>query len=458
MTVDPSSYIDPNGYVVRHRGRVFRVIREPVTQFYRELATGGVLSDLEHRCGLVHTSCSEEEIPGVSASLVFEHELIEPATHCVEWTPSLLRAAALATMDLALDLHTRGLALQDAYPWNVLFRGVAPVFVDVTSIVPSDPAVLWPAYDQYAAFFLRPLYLAAMRKGDVGRALLRDNIDGITLEQLMRLAPLRFSLRHPVMRLGHSLDQLIQRRRKLRARAATVTSRRRPIDEEVRRRFLTGIRRRTARLSMPQAGDPWLRYYADIPDSVDREMKLDRVRHVLDRIKPSTVLDLGANTGVFSLEAARRGGQVVALDTSESCMEALYHAACSEDLTVTPLVVNVLQPTPAYGFLAEQYPPLLERVRSDLVLCLGLMHHLHIRGRQSFDRISALLTRCSSPWLLFEYVDREDSNNEFLGSRRVIDYTEEHVLGALSEHFQIVERFESDRPTRSLILARTVSR
>ncbi|MGH9004063.1 MAG: hypothetical protein ACRDYV_13140, partial [Acidimicrobiia bacterium] len=141
---------------------------------------------------------------------------------------------------------------------------------------------------------------------------------------------------------------------------------------------------------------------------------------------------------------------------SEPCTEALYHAATSEHLTVTPLVVNVLQPTPAYGFLAEQYPPLLDRVRSDLVLCLGLMHHLHIHGRQSFDRISALLARCASPWLLFEYVDRDDANNELINSRRVIDYTEEHVLGALAQQFEIVERFGSDRPTRSLVLARAL--
>ncbi len=41
--------------------------------------------------------------------------------------------------------------------------------------------------------------------------------------------------------------------------------------------------------------------------------KLDWVRKVLEDLKPARVLDIGANTGVFSALAAENGARVVAL-------------------------------------------------------------------------------------------------------------------------------------------------
>jgi hypothetical protein len=38
---------------------------------------------------------------------------------------------ALLTLDLALDLLPEALGLKDATPYNVLFRGPHPVFVDI---------------------------------------------------------------------------------------------------------------------------------------------------------------------------------------------------------------------------------------------------------------------------------------------------------------------------------------
>jgi hypothetical protein len=143
---------------------------------------------------------------------------------------------------------------------------------------------------------------------------------------------------------------------------------------------------------------------------------------------------------------------VVALDSSEACIERVYAEAKKGSHAITPLVVDLCAPTPPAGWMAKQYPGLIERVRSELVLCLGLMHHLHIAGRQSFPRIADLMAALSARHLVFEFVAVDDANNELIGRGRDIHYTLDEVRAALAAHFPRIEIRDSDRPTRRLLI------
>ena len=117
-----------------------------------------------------------------------------------------------------------------------------------------------------------------------------------------------------------------------------------------------------------------------------------------------------------------------------------------------PLVVELLSPTPSFGLLGEQFPPLLERVRSEMALCLGLMHHLHVAGRQPFRNIVELLSRVAAQHVLFEYVDMKDDNLDLIDAPREISYDLDSVRAALAERFPRIEVHDSDRPTRRLLV------
>ena len=116
---------------------------------------------------------------------------------------------------------------------------------------------------------------------------------------------------------------------KVRSLAAKAAHR---IDNRVRKRFLQRLTRRLESLRFVTSKDPWENYYAEIGDHVDKQAKLNQVGRFLDQLQPATVLDLGCNTGVFSIEAARRGATVVSVDSSETCIETLFHAAEGEHL------------------------------------------------------------------------------------------------------------------------------
>ena len=99
-----------------------------------------------------------------------------------------------------------------------------------------------------------------------------------------------------------------------------------------------------------------------------------------------------------------------------------------------------------------QHPGLWQRVRSELVLCLGLMHHLHLTGRQSLQRIADLVDTVTDRYLVFEHIDRDDANIVHLPQRRLIDYTLDSVKGALATKFSVIDVLSSDRPTRRLLV------
>jgi SAM-dependent methyltransferase len=455
LAIEKSSYVDPNGYVFRTDRGLFRAIRAQSESFYRDLLAKGVIDRLVAGGLLVDTQVAGAPVPGVAETLILQHREIRPLTYCVEWAPSMLRDAARVTVDLADALVDENCTLQDAYPWNVLFDGATPIHVDLTSIVAADERLIWPAYAQFQSFFSRPLHLAAMGQGELARALLQESANGIPLETFLRYARLPARLRRPAWDIGAFADRMIQSRPALKARIRELSKKGAVrLTPALRRRFFRGLRRELDAFRFRAAGEIWERYYREIPEWVDRKVKLDAVRAILGRLSPASVLDLGCNTGTFSLIAAETGARVLSIDSSEACIEALYREARARKLPVTPVIGNVLTPPPAFGFMAEQFPSFMERARSDAVLCLGLMHHLHVTGRQPIAAIAAMLARLAERFLVFEFVARDDANVERIESNRVIDYTLETVLGALQQHFPSIETLPSDRDTRRLLVCR----
>src|SRR5882672_10391844 len=65
------------------------------------------------------------------AEVVFEHERITFPSYPYEWAPEMLYRAGRLTLDLAESVLTEDFGLKDATPYNVLFRGPEPVFVDL---------------------------------------------------------------------------------------------------------------------------------------------------------------------------------------------------------------------------------------------------------------------------------------------------------------------------------------
>src|SRR4051794_24418878 len=112
------------------------------------------------------------------AAGVLRHERVPFLSYPYEWPFSMLQDAALLQLELNRRALRADLALKDASPYNVQWRGSRPVFIDVGSFERLRPAEPWAGYRQFCMLFLYPLMLQAYKDLPF-HAALRGSLDGI---------------------------------------------------------------------------------------------------------------------------------------------------------------------------------------------------------------------------------------------------------------------------------------
>src|SRR5262249_17189443 len=105
-----------------------------------------------------------------------------------EWPAEMLCAAGELTLQIAEAIAGENWRLKDAAPYNVLFIGPKPIFIDVLSFERREPSnMMWPAYGQFLRTFLLPL-LAAKSLGLSLPDVLSTRRDGLPPDEFYALA------------------------------------------------------------------------------------------------------------------------------------------------------------------------------------------------------------------------------------------------------------------------------
>src|SRR5580700_2712248 len=149
-----ASFRDPGGRVVIRDGRVFREVASPgLACLDAALNSPAVRAQIERR-RFVRTEILARD----ASSATLEHEAIPFPSFPYEWPAEMLYEAGALTIELALALAVEGRGLKDATPFNVLYRGASPVFVDLLSVEAGDfRDPLWLARAQFIRTFILPL-------------------------------------------------------------------------------------------------------------------------------------------------------------------------------------------------------------------------------------------------------------------------------------------------------------
>lgn len=417
MNTGRPSFRDPSGFCWSSQGRVFRwVAPAEVDGFDAFLASPLALRWMKEGC-LVSTRKLEagEEValpaPAAGPGRVYEHARLPFPSYPHEWPPEMLYAAGLLTARLAAEALAEGYGLKDATPYNILFKGSRPVFVDWLSFEKrraTDP--VWKPYAQFVRTFLLPL-LAYQRWGLSPAALFTTHRDGIEPEMIYRWCGYWRRLQPPV--LGWvSLPTWLGR-----CGERPDLYRERDLADPDRARFvlqltLNRLPRALARVRPPQGGtSAWSGYMSSNSyDEAAFHQKESFVQQALTEARPARVLDVGANTGHFSALAAAAGASVVAVDADVPCMDDLWRRSHDQDLDILPLVVNMARPSPALGWRNRECASFLERARGgfDMVMMLAVLHHLLVSERIPLDEVLDLAAEMTTDYLLIEWVAPED--------------------------------------------------
>jgi len=188
----------------------------------------------------------------------------------------------------------------------------------------------------------------------------------------------------------------------------------------------------------------------------DHSNKRGFVTRALTRSRSSRVLDVGCNTGTYSLLAAELDAKVVAIDSDPQTVDRLCRRGAKN---VLPLWVDLAFPTPAIGWENREYSSFLSRCagKFDMVMMLAVLHHMLVTERVPLEEILGLAAELTRNYLLIEFVAPADPMFQRIVRGREAHHvylTFERFEAAAAARFELVKSLRIEGLHRCLYLFR----
>lgn len=446
---DGGSFRDPDGRVFEVGGQVVRGLTAAGLADWDAFVASGLLERLVTAGDVVRTEPASREVletlraldPAGAWVAALRHERVPFVSYPYEWTFSMLRDAALLQLRITREALAAGLALKDATPYNVQWRGSRPVFIDVGSFERALAGEPWLGYRQFCMLFLYPLLLEAYR-GIPFQPWLRGSLEGIRPSQARALLRGRDTLRGGVLK-HVALHAKLERSHADGRKDVRRELREAGFDKKLVEANLDGLEKLVR--SLESAGEPteWSDYGETCSYSEeDTRAKEAFVRTAVGRRSRSLVLDLGANDGRYARIAAEGAMTTVAVDADGGVVDRLYRTLRDDGVeNVLPLVGDVADPSPALGWRGRERLTLSARGAPDLVLALALVHHLVIGRTIPMREVVDWFAELGGE-LVVEFPDRDDAMvGRLLRRKREgshADYTRDTFEEVLCTRFEVL--------------------
>ena len=450
------SFRDRSGRVFHQNGKVFRALRADGLENWDAISQKRFIRDAMDSGHMVRTDAALGIVPpwtGFECSAVLQHEKIPAITWPYEWSFSMLREAALLTLDLLERALLDDAILKDATPFNVQFIGSSPVFIDAGSFEPLQPGQIWDGYRQFCQMFLYPLMLQSWKNVDF-QPWLRGSLEGISPADFSKLLSFRDLFRRGAM--SHVwLHARLQATRPVQPQIAN-SMRASGFSRDMILNNVKGLRQIVDGLSWKPAQSTWSDYdKTSEPVRRDANAKEKFISDVCQSASWQCVWDLGCNQGRYSRLAAQHAKLVLAIDSDHLTVDRLFQALRAEqNRTITPLVFSLSDPAPSLGWRLQERRSLEHRSKPDLVFCLALIHHLVIGSHLLLSDVIDWLASLKATVVL-EYVDREDTQvQQLLANRSDVfsDYSFEAFRALVGQAFEITKEQPLSSGTRTLFL------
>lgn len=450
-----ASFRDPSGFIFSRDGELFRQVNNSYQKEFDKLVISGLYDDLTAQGKLVRHSETSEAPADVSlAYKVIRPEPVQFISYPYEWSFSQLKDAALLTLEVTKSAIQKGMILKDASAYNIQFVDGSPILIDTLSFGIYKEGKPWEAYRQFCQHFLAPLALASLVDIRLIQ-LLRVHIDGIPLDLTSALLPQKTRLGLSGLALHIHMHARAQKQfadNTTAANSAVV------LGKAALLNLINGLEKAVASLKWEPKGTEWGDYY-NVTNYNDETLKLkgELVGSMIEQANPKTVWDLGANNGLFSREASKRGIETIASDIDPAAVEKDYLAVKQYgEKHLLPLVIDLTNPSASIGWAHQERDSLLARGPVDLVMALALIHHLAISNNVPLEKIAEFFASAGK-WTIVEFVPKSDSQvKRLLATRKDIfpEYHEEGFEKAFGKYFKLEKKLPIQGSERTLYLFR----
>jgi ribosomal protein L11 methylase PrmA len=267
------------------------------------------------------------------------------------------------------------------------------------------------------------------------------NIDGISLDFAKKILPKssRFNLDLYLHIFLHSKAQ------KNYASAEPIIVKR-EFSLKSMKTLVEGLRSSIKNQNIKKLGTEWINYTQEGTHKKEYvDFKTNLISKWLDELKPKSLWDIGANTGKYSRIASSKGIEVISFDIDPECVNSNYISVKKNREKITPLLLDILNPSPSIGWGCDERLSFYQRNNPDLVMSLALVHHLAISNNLPFDSIATQFARFSK-LLIIEFVPKEDDKVQILLANRedvYHNYNPYEFEKAFAKTFCILEKIKS---------------
>lgn len=390
---------------------------------------------------------------------VFSVEDVEVITYPWEWPNSLLEAAALLTLDIRRDLLAMGLDIKDASAFNVQFRGMRPVFIDLGSIEDWRPNPSWNASRQFIEHFINPLAIGSGDRVTAADAWEIGRHRGVRSEAARQLMPGRLR-RRLSLTLLQATTRPVEDNAPSESKFAQAAQDNPDLARNATLSLTRKLRKQVERLGGRKHATTWVDYGSRAhygSDDLTRKSDFATSFLAAGEGRNRLVLDVGGNDGFTATHLVRHAdATVIVMDADAGALDVL-HAGASvvPDLRgrITPLLGDVTSLTPASGLLDREYAAFIRRVRPSAVTCQAVLHHVVITQGTPMQYAVDALAAFGAP-VQIEFATEEDEKSRLLISQIpnwTGDYSTESLLAALRNRFGSVEVRGTTSPTRVVV-------
>lgn len=442
------SYKDTAARVVKKESNYFRYIFFEYKEEYDHLMKSGLYQELvlfdlliEHQEIKIDTDDPKVYKQLFPAKIHFQ-------SYPFEWSYTQWRKAILAYLRINHVALKYGMILKDATPYNFYLIGGNAVMFDTSSFIFFNENDKWIAYRQFCEEFLSPFALMYYN-GAQWSKLTMANLKGMPLNFVSVNLPIKSwfnltTLLHIHFHSKFSTTNKLELKSKRNKKGFTLEK----IKTLQKMIFHTISKWKKVR----QNTNHWSNYYEkEIESQVYLKDKEVTVRKWLEKIKPKTILDLGANTGKFSFIAAEYSKRVISLEADENCVDVIESNISKNTKNIFTLVGNVAEPSPNLGIMNSEIENIYNRCNSELVLCLALFHHLHIFNKLSFEQIISSFSCFATNYLIVEFIEKSD-NKINLMKNNISDYSKEKFIASINSKLTIVDYKKLDDSERYIFL------
>lgn len=421
---DTGSVVDDAGVVFHYDQRVFRAIRQPYADFYRDLLETKKL-DAVFAAGLVKTWITNYELDGFG--LIVEHEKVNELSHWSEWTVNMIKECALTVARVSLECAKVSCCLKDTQAGNIQFQNGKALWIDFGSIIPISNGVSFRV-GEFRMNHLIPLWLISHKLTKLGLMTFQEFMKGPLKSffdrQHMKWFPLYYArLFYKARNPKHTVKKLAK--------------------------LVKYIENMTPQVSHGYWSDYGKSTDFNNLESFDKKQK--SIYDILIKIKGKRVLDIAGNKGWYSQLAVNLGYRAICTDMDHRAVDLLFQRCKEYELPILPILLDFMYPAPKFG-IALGKGDSFDRLNSDVVLVLALIHHLVFKRNLKFETIVSLIDRYSSKHAIIEFIPKEDQYVNHWYTNKFDWYNLENFVEALKVSFDKIEIFDSHPSPRILIL------